>query len=82
MRENLAIYGGDKTVKKNFPWPIFDDSDVDAVTQVAQSGQWGNPDCRGLVEKFEAVQRRKSYPHSSKKADCWLIRKRGCGGAT
>ena len=53
MKENLAINGGTKTVTKNFPWPVFDESDVDAVTQVARSGQWGNPDCRGLVEKFE-----------------------------
>ena len=53
MKESLALYGGDKSVKKKFQWPIFDDSDVNAVTQVAQSGQWGNPDCGGLVEKFE-----------------------------
>jgi len=53
MKENLAIYGGEKTVKTKFQWPLFDDNDVKAVTQVAQSGQWGNPDCGGLVEKFE-----------------------------
>jgi dTDP-4-amino-4,6-dideoxygalactose transaminase len=53
MKESLALYGGDKSVTKKFQWPIFDDSDVNAVTQVAQSGQWGNPDCGGLVEKFE-----------------------------
>lgn len=53
MKNDLALYGGNKTVKKNFAWPIFDESDVNALTQVAQSGQWGNPDCRGLVEKFE-----------------------------
>lgn len=53
MKNNLAIHGGTKTVKKNFTWPLFDDQDVNAVTQVARSGQWGNPDCRGLVEKFE-----------------------------
>lgn len=53
MKNDLAINGGNKTIKKNFAWPIFDESDVHAVTQVVQSGQWGNPDCRGLVEKFE-----------------------------
>lgn len=40
-------------VTKNFPWPIFDESDVNEVTNVARSGAWGNPDCGGLVEKFE-----------------------------
>lgn len=53
MKNNLAIYGGNKTVKRDFAWPVFDESDVHTVTQVALSGQWGNPDCRGLVEKFE-----------------------------
>jgi dTDP-4-amino-4,6-dideoxygalactose transaminase len=53
MKNNLAIYGGNKTVKRDFAWPVFNESDVHTVTQVAMSGQWGNPDCRGLVEKFE-----------------------------
>ncbi len=53
MKNDLAINGGSKTVTKSFTWPVFDESDVLVVTQVAQSGQWGNPDCGGLVEKFE-----------------------------
>ena len=53
MENDLALYGGKKTVTKSFSWPKFDESDVLAVTEVAQSGQWGNPDCTGLVEKFE-----------------------------
>jgi len=53
MKNDLAVNGGTKTVTKSFTWPVFDESDVQAVTQVAQSGQWGNPDCGGLVEKFE-----------------------------
>ena len=53
MKNNLAVNGGNKTVTKSFPWPLFDDTDVHAVSQVVKSGQWGNPDCRGLVEKFE-----------------------------
>lgn len=53
MKKDLALYGGKKTVQKNFPWPVFDANDVHAVTQVALSGQWGNPDCKGPVEKFE-----------------------------
>jgi dTDP-4-amino-4,6-dideoxygalactose transaminase len=42
-----------KTVTSTFSWPVFDESDVNAVTEVARSGAWGNPDCSGLVEKFE-----------------------------
>ncbi|MGC3946539.1 MAG: DegT/DnrJ/EryC1/StrS family aminotransferase [Chryseolinea sp.] len=42
-----------KSVTKTFSWPVFDESDVNAVTDVARSGAWGNPDCSGLVEKFE-----------------------------
>src|SRR5689334_21192176 len=53
MKETLALRGGPRTVTRNFTWPVFDESDVAAITQVAQSGQWGNPDCSGLVEKFE-----------------------------
>ena len=52
-KSDLAINGGTKTVTHSFNWPIFDESDVRAVTEVARSGQWGNPDCSGLVEKFE-----------------------------
>jgi dTDP-4-amino-4,6-dideoxygalactose transaminase len=53
MKNDLAVNGGTKTVTKSFTWPLFDERDVQAVTQVTQSGQWGNPDCGGLVEKFE-----------------------------
>lgn len=49
----LAINGGEKTVKKVFPWPVFDDSDVEAVTATARSGAWANPDCKGYAEKVE-----------------------------
>lgn len=53
MKNQLAINGGAKTLKKNFSWPLFDESDVSAVTDVAKSGQWANPDCKGYVEQFE-----------------------------
>jgi len=49
----LAINGGEKTIDKNFNWPVFDESDVLAVTKIAKSGQWGNPECGGVVEAFE-----------------------------
>lgn len=52
-KDNLAIFGGEKTVKKNFAWPVFDHRDVEAVTAIARSGEWGNPDCKGHVERFE-----------------------------
>ncbi|HTE33784.1 MAG TPA: DegT/DnrJ/EryC1/StrS family aminotransferase [Chryseolinea sp.] len=52
-KNNLAIHGGSKTLKKTFAWPVYDETDVEAVAQVVRSGQWGNPDCKGLVEKFE-----------------------------
>ena len=29
--KQLAIHGGEKTVTKTFPWPVFDESDVKAV---------------------------------------------------
>jgi len=53
MRSQLALHGGPKTVQSTFPWPIFDEGEVEAVAQVVRSGQWGNPDCTGLVEAFE-----------------------------
>ena len=52
-KDDLAINGGIKSVTTSFPWPLYEDTDVRAVAQAAQSGQWGNPDCGGLVAKFE-----------------------------
>ncbi len=51
--ELLAKHGGPKTITKSFKWPIHDQADSDAVTEVVQSGAWGNPDCGGLVAEFE-----------------------------
>lgn len=53
MRDKLAINGGAKAVNKEFIWPIYDASDVNAVTEIVQSGKWGNPDCGDEVAKFE-----------------------------
>lgn len=50
---NAAPEKKQKSVTSTFSWPVFDDRDVNAVTEVARSGAWGNPDCSGLVEKFE-----------------------------
>jgi dTDP-4-amino-4,6-dideoxygalactose transaminase len=51
--QRLAIDGGEKTVNKTFPWPVFDESDVKTVADVLRSGQWGDPDVSGLVSRFE-----------------------------
>ena len=53
MKEELAINGGPKTVKATFPWPIFDQTDVDEVANIVKSGRWGNPDCGDIVARFE-----------------------------
>ena len=52
-KEDLALYGGTKTTDKKFPWPIYNEEEVEAVTAVVRSGAWGNPDCGGLVAEFE-----------------------------
>lgn len=52
-KNELAVNGGEKTVKKVFRWPVFDESEVEAVAAIARSGEWGNPDCQGYVAQFE-----------------------------
>ncbi len=51
--KNLAIYGGPKTVERDFEWPLFDETDVAIVADIVRSGKWGNPDCGGEVALFE-----------------------------
>lgn len=53
VRDLLAIQGGRKTVERNFPWPIYDEGDVQAVAEIVRSGKWGDPDCADQVETFE-----------------------------
>ncbi|MCD4769703.1 MAG: DegT/DnrJ/EryC1/StrS family aminotransferase [Bacteroidales bacterium] len=53
MKANLTINGGPKTIDKNFSWPVFDETDISAVDEVVKSGNWGNPNCDGLVKEFE-----------------------------
>ncbi len=52
-KTKLAIHGGEKTIKKEFPWPVFDESDIQAVADVLKCGVWGDPDVSGLVARFE-----------------------------
>jgi dTDP-4-amino-4,6-dideoxygalactose transaminase len=50
----LAYFGGEKTVKKDFPWPVYSDKEKKLLTKVIESGEWGkssNPD--NNVAKFE-----------------------------
>ncbi|MBR9999291.1 MAG: DegT/DnrJ/EryC1/StrS family aminotransferase [Cyclobacteriaceae bacterium] len=51
--EELALFGGPKTIDKKFPWPVYDEAEVNAVAEVVRGGAWGNPDCGGLVAAFE-----------------------------
>lgn len=51
--EQPALYGGPKTVNRSFPWPIFDEAEVNAVADIIRSGEWGNPNCDGYVASFE-----------------------------
>jgi hypothetical protein len=38
----LAILGGQKTRTEPYPsWPIWDQRDIEAVTEVIRSGRWG-----------------------------------------
>ena len=53
MKHNLAINGGPKTISNNFILPVFDETEINAVTDVVRSGKWGNPDCGDLVKSFE-----------------------------
>src|SRR5215510_13851104 len=58
----LAIFGGEKTRKTDYPeWPIYDERDIEAVTRVIKSGQWGGypypgKETQAFVEKFLALQ--------------------------
>lgn len=58
----LAILGGPKTRTESYPaWPVWDQRDVDAVTEVVKSGRWGGfpypgPKTAELAKKFSALQ--------------------------
>jgi L-glutamine:2-deoxy-scyllo-inosose/3-amino-2,3-dideoxy-scyllo-inosose aminotransferase len=58
----LAILGGPKTRTEPYPqWPVWDQRDIDAVTEVVKSGHWGGypypgPKTAELAKKFSALQ--------------------------
>ena len=58
----LAILGGPKTRSKPYPqWPVWDQREIDAVTEVIKSGRWGGypfpgPKTVELAKKFSELQ--------------------------
>ena len=58
----LAIFGGPKTRTEAYPeWPVWDQRDIDAVTEVIKSGRWGGypypgPKTAELAKKFVELQ--------------------------
>lgn len=58
----LAILGGSKTRTEDYPqWPVWDQRDIDAVTEVVKSGRWGGfpypgPKTAELAKKFAELQ--------------------------
>jgi dTDP-4-amino-4,6-dideoxygalactose transaminase len=59
---DLAILGGSKTRTEPYPeWPVWDQRDIDAVTEVIRSGRWGGypypgPKTAELAKKFAEMQ--------------------------
>ena len=58
----LAILGGAKTRTTEYPgWPVYDERDIEAVTRVIKSGQWGGypypgKETKAFIEKFLKLQ--------------------------
>ena len=58
----LAILGGPKIRAEPYPaWPVWDQRDIDAVTEVIKSGRWGGypypgPKTAELAKKFAEMQ--------------------------
>src|SRR6188474_2520977 len=58
----LAILGGSKTRTEPYPpWPVWDQREIDAVTEVIKSGRWGGfpypgPKTAELARKFSQLQ--------------------------
>lgn len=53
-KEKLAYYGGEKTLKKVFPWPLVSEKEIEAVNNVVKSRTWGiTPDPASPVALFE-----------------------------
>lgn len=59
---SLAVFGGEPIRKEKYPsWPVFDERDVEAVSQTIKSGRWGGfpfpgPNTKAFAEKFAEMQ--------------------------
>ena len=59
---NPALLGGPNSRQDPYPaWPVHDERDVEAVTQVVRSGRWGGfpypgPETARFAERFAALQ--------------------------
>ena len=62
MPEKLAALGGEPVRTEPYPeWPVHDERDEQAVTEVVRSGRWGGypypgPRTKEFMEKFAAMQ--------------------------
>ncbi len=60
--EQLSILGGPRTRTEPYPqWPVFDERDIAAVTNVIQSGRWGGypypgPQTAEFTRRFAEMQ--------------------------
>ena len=58
----LAVFGGEPIRRENYPsWPVFDERDIEAVTNTVQSGRWGGfpypgPNTAKFATKFAEIQ--------------------------
>jgi dTDP-4-amino-4,6-dideoxygalactose transaminase len=58
----LALLGGEPTRTKPYPeWPVYDERDIEAVTRVIKSGNWGGypypgPETRRFLKMFVELQ--------------------------
>lgn len=65
---DLAVFGHAPVRSRPYPqWPIFDERDILAVTQVVQSGQWGGapfpgPQTAKFAEAFAEMQVNADHP--------------------
>jgi len=59
---DLAILGGEPVRKEPYPtWPVFDERDIEAVTSVIRSGNWGGfpypgPQSMAFARRFAEMQ--------------------------
>jgi len=58
----LAVFGGKPIREESYPaWPVFDERDIQVVTETIQSGRWGGfpypgPNTEAFAAKFSEMQ--------------------------